>query len=502
MDNGPYHSVEQCETPWGQVLDAEGATASERYLVHLARRAFLSLWSYPNVYTDEGRRDSGHGKELCDLLVVFGDDVLLFSDKHCQFIPHEDPNVAWSRWYRRAIEKSAKQLAGAEAWLKRFPNRLYLDPGCKTPLPIKLPEPSRRRVHLVAVTRGSAEASREYWGNGSSGTLMINTKLTLRDHYTSPFQIGWVLPNRRFVHILDETTLDVVLQELDTISDFVTYLRKKQEWMTTPGIDFVIPGEEELVASYLVRFDQEKQEHFFFDVPNGALVVLREGDWTTLLASKRYRNRRKANEISYLWDELIEYQNAHIIAGSAGVLHGKPSVELYERVMRMMAEESRLTRRTLGESIERVRRVYKRDKRFTRTVVSGPGKDRAYVLLSLPQPSDLDYDAYRALRQEQLLMYCWGCKLKFGHVREIIGIAFEPAKAKTFSVDYLAISCNEDPLDPEFSEELHQKLVQANMWSPEKLKTGVIRHTPLPVSSPRLASLIRRIGVITKQVFR
>ncbi len=73
-------------TPWEKASAAEGTTDSERALTRLAKKAFLSLWSYANVYTDEGRtKGKGDGKELVDLLVVFGNDVLLFSDKACAF---------------------------------------------------------------------------------------------------------------------------------------------------------------------------------------------------------------------------------------------------------------------------------------------------------------------------------------------------------------------------------------------------------------------------------
>jgi len=72
-------------TAWEKAAAAEGMTDSERALTRLARKAYLSLWSHPNVYSDEGRgTGSGDGKELVDLLVVFGDNVLLFSDKHCE----------------------------------------------------------------------------------------------------------------------------------------------------------------------------------------------------------------------------------------------------------------------------------------------------------------------------------------------------------------------------------------------------------------------------------
>lgn len=33
-----------------------GGNDSEKYLSKLCERTFLSLWSYPNVYTDEGKK--------------------------------------------------------------------------------------------------------------------------------------------------------------------------------------------------------------------------------------------------------------------------------------------------------------------------------------------------------------------------------------------------------------------------------------------------------------
>jgi hypothetical protein len=125
---------------WESLLTSTGSTESERHLVRLTKKAFLSLWSFPNVYTDEGKRGKGNGKELCDLLVVFGNDIILFSDKPCKFTLHDYINSVWSRCYKRAVEKSAKQLSGAESWINRFPDRVFLDPSCKSTLPIQLPK--------------------------------------------------------------------------------------------------------------------------------------------------------------------------------------------------------------------------------------------------------------------------------------------------------------------------------------------------------------------------
>jgi hypothetical protein len=95
------------------IIKGVGKTASEKYLAHLARGTFLNLWSYPNVFIDKRHNDRGVGKELCDLLVVCGNDVLIFSDKHISW-PGGDSNVAWPRWFKRAIQKSANQIRGAE----------------------------------------------------------------------------------------------------------------------------------------------------------------------------------------------------------------------------------------------------------------------------------------------------------------------------------------------------------------------------------------------------
>ena len=64
-----------------EIKRGSGTTPSERYLATIADRNFLNLWSYPNLFADRRSGNKGDGKELCDLLVVCGDHVLIFSDK-------------------------------------------------------------------------------------------------------------------------------------------------------------------------------------------------------------------------------------------------------------------------------------------------------------------------------------------------------------------------------------------------------------------------------------
>src|ERR1019366_8435988 len=112
------------------VKRSEGVTPSERYLKKLCDHSFLSLWSYPGVFRDQGRPwGKGDGKEVADLLVVFENHVIIFSDKHIQF-DAGSIGVAWSRWFKKAVLKSAQQVWGAERWIRQFPKRLFLDKTC------------------------------------------------------------------------------------------------------------------------------------------------------------------------------------------------------------------------------------------------------------------------------------------------------------------------------------------------------------------------------------
>jgi hypothetical protein len=100
---------------------------------------------------DQDIAQNGEGKEVCDLLVVFGDHIIIFSDKHCAFPSTGDVSVDWGRWFKRAILEGAGQLWGAERWIRTFPNRLFLDRACKHRFPVPLPTPHSARYHLIAI---------------------------------------------------------------------------------------------------------------------------------------------------------------------------------------------------------------------------------------------------------------------------------------------------------------------------------------------------------------
>lgn len=490
------------ENPWSALKAARGTTPTENDLLTLARSSMLSLWSFPNVHTDEGRHGNGDGKELCDLMVIFGDNVLLFSDKDCTFPSTDDLNVAWNRWYRRAVEKSARQLAGAESWISRFPDRVFLDATCQKKLPISIPPADRRRVHLIAVAHGSHMRAVDHWnsmGPGSSGTLIIDTELVGRKHENQPFKVGWPLDNKRFVHVFDDVTLALVLRELDTVSDLVDYLTKKQQLFENSGCDFLIMGEEELLAAYLTNTDPETSEHRFAQFEPGNLVVLGEGYWKKLEASAEYRSRAEANKISYLWDDLIEYQASHVIHGSSELISGAPSLgsEENENVLRVMASENRVVRRLLGESI-RVGRVLASEKRrFTRCIANG-SKRRIYAMMALPYFPEQAHSEYREYRQYLLYSYCEGALLQFPDAHEIVGIALEPYNSDIVSVDFIYFRVHDSSVDSAYRKDIEERLCKERMWDPSAISGHIVRDSEFPFNPP----LVQRWGRALRRRYR
>jgi hypothetical protein len=405
---GPFQSRTSPKALVGdQGPPAAGSTPSEKYLAGLCEKAFLTLWAYPNVYTDEGRsRGKGAGKELCDLLVVFGDDVVVFSDKHCEYKDTGDDSVDWKRWYRRAIQKSVNQLAGAASFVERFPHRLFLDRDCSTPLPRTLPRAEKRRFHLVAVTRGSREACERFFAGQSIGSLRFIGDLC---GDSAPFSIGPIWSQHGLVHVFDEHTLDAVFAELDTVADFVQYLSKREALARRVSPIVMADGEEQLLARYLKSMVDGEHDFAIEALIDGqpvTMVYISEGEWEAYVKNPQYLSKKSADEVSYFWDELIE-RFARLGRPDLVPLPGLRAMEDTEPALREMAAESRFSRRILAGSLVDLLQRLTPDQARTRVFVSPSTEERAYVFLAAPfrQSEFASYDEYRQSRAMKLAAY-------------------------------------------------------------------------------------------------
>jgi hypothetical protein len=461
-------------------MQSEGITPSERYLTLLGRQSFLSLWSYSNLFTDEGKKlGKGDGKELADLLVVFNKHIVIFSDKHCKFSTHADLNISWTRWFKRAIEKSIRQILGARNWLTRFPDRIYLDKSCKKPFPLNLPAENETKFHFIAVTRGSYESCLEYFAGQSSGSMMLNSNVRGQDHYNHPFTIGHVLPDGPYIRVLDELTLEVLLKEFDTITDFIDYLERKEKLLSHPTRYIVASGEEQLVAMYLTQLDATGH-HNFADIPDDVDgVYIDEGHWEDFIQNPQYLAKKAADSQSYVWDRLIEH---FIQFGEVGLDEEKNrQVAELEPALRVLASENRLARRQLGRQlIDALQKDVPSGSRFLRLGYSKDSPNTAYTFLVLPRPPFIDtYEKYRQGRRAMLIACCKVAKLKVANAARIVGIATEPKGTRGASEDLVLLEVHDDAWDSA-QEEARVLQVEVGIFLDERVKYYEIQDNEYP----------------------
>ncbi|RKF30257.1 hypothetical protein BCY90_13155 [Agrobacterium deltaense] len=423
------------------IIRSEGSTASEKYLAKLADRTFLNLWSYPNPYRSQKLGGAGDGKEICDLLVVCDPHILIFSEKEITWTD-KPVEVAWPRWCRRSIFDAATQLKGAERWINEFPDRIFLDKLCEVPFPLGFPPTHRHRVHRIIVARGAKEAGRRFF-EGGLGTFVIKPDLKGQDHCTPeaaeymPFAIGDIDPAGDFVHVFDEVSLDIVMNELDTISDFTEYLDKRAAFIRSGRLEKA-HGEEDLLAYYATRINA-LGEHDFAP-PDGYTwddinsIVIGPGDWARYISNPQYRAKKQADEVSYAWDRLIETFTDHLLGGTTIVLPGHTySLTNSEMAVRHMALQNRFLRRGHSEAILGALAIGRNKQVFFRAMLAPSDSARnetGFFFLTLKYLHWMDsrggYQKYREMRTFYLQTYAQALLIKHPHMRQIIGIAMEP----------------------------------------------------------------------------
>lgn len=346
-------------------------TPSEELVLQLCTKSFFSLWSY-------ARPRGKKGKELCDVLVVCDPNVVIFSVKEVHAKTGGSTATNWDRWRREAIDASVKQIAGAERWLDGASHVVRADgqPG------LPLPDLSARRVHRIAVALGSG------------GEIPISGSATPRGR----------------VHVFDERALDVLMQELDTITDFTAYLQAKEALLTRTMV--LSEGEEGLLAVYLLA------NRRFENMPDS--MVIEGNHWESFAKSEAYQAKQRADKASRVFDHLI-HQFGHFAL--AGTLEMGATLSDTERIARVMARESRFQRRVLGKCFMDFLAKSGQDPRgLARITRSDSGV--VYVFLAAPR------DIPRELRIQDLERRCLVARGLHRDSTTVIGVATQRLDGK------------------------------------------------------------------------
>lgn len=369
-------------------------TPSEQLVYDLCKQSFLSLWSYANPRQPRG-------KELCDVLAVFGRHVILFSVKDVALKPHADPRVAADRWIRRAIDESVDQLKGARRVLSTMQHVIRSD-GSEG---LCLPPMRDRIVHSIAVAAG--------------GERKV------------PFSSG--ARGAEYVHVIDETALREIMGELDTAPDFLHYL----EAMETFGGAIICEGEENVFATYL---------HNGRKFPDVDTMMVEDGLWAQLRAKPEFRARKEADKVSYWWDERIE----RLIEDSLIPTEAPTVQNDNELLVRRMASETRFERRILSTAFV----DWLAQKRIGGRVASSQGTKTGYVFLTCPRALD------REIRMAELAARCLHVRSPQGplarrgtEVTTVVGFATETYDPSGWSMDVMYLDKQEwAPEDEEATE--------------------------------------------------
>ena len=348
-------------------------SVSERFVYGLCQRTFLSLWSNANPR-------NAKGKELCDALVVCDPDVLLISVKDVQFNVEKSANVASERWLRAAVGESIAQLYGATRVLDAYDGPVIRQDGTAG---LPFPPREQRRIHRLAVSLGSG--GRVVLPEGDFG--------------------------KGFVHVMDEGAFLHVMRYLDTITDLVDYLSAK-EALVAMRPRLAVEGEENLLAHYL-----HAGRKFRDDLPHD---VISDGAWRALEARGEFQRKLRADRISYLWDELVEYFGR---LANARSLESTNSLSDDEETFRLMARESRFNRRILAEAlVEFAKRAERRELR-ARSFLSP--SNVGYVFMNAGPAED------RGIRRQELTLRCivGRGRLEAEGCKTVLGICFNIERA-------------------------------------------------------------------------
>lgn len=339
----------------------------------LACDTFFSDWCYV--------RPCVRGRELCDLLVVFDDVAIIWQVKNLK--------LACDGYYKvREVDKNVRQLAGAMRSLLSRGGRINLENSRRDPEELS-PE-NIREIYLISVLLGPGEP-----------------------YAPLVYQAGGIP-----VHAFDEEFTEIALQELDTVSDFVRYLRSKEAALAELDALFVVGGEKELLGLYL----SEGRSLCKLTEARRAYIC---GDyWRALRRRPEYIAKCAEDRISYyIWDRIID------------ILHEcGPG---YERLAREMARPNRFDRRVLSRAFfEKLQEDQDSSPQACHTRnLSVRGTSYCFLFTDASYP--------RRDRRAMLAFKCDQARSRLPQNPRVLGIAAGRSMGEVTELDYLLLDAPE-----------------------------------------------------------
>lgn len=272
--------------------------AAELLISELCKDAFFEDFCFKNPYYAKG-------KELCDVLVVLNDVAIIWQIKNIKLTD--------GQFKESEIEKNINQCRGAKRRLLSLGSVTFdnLSGKSKTIDTSKIKE-----VFLIAAIEGGTPDFNKYYddGNETSGN----------------------------VHIFFEGLTRFAIKHLNTVPDFIEYLRHKERFLSSNTNIILSGGEENLLALYLRNnktfgnLEGSKDIDMMWADLEGVADELENND-------EKYAEKLDADKWSIGWDELIAKKRAGVMA------NGAQAGPENDKFLAKMMSHSRFERRILGK---------------------------------------------------------------------------------------------------------------------------------------------------------
>lgn len=269
----------------------------EEFVNNVAYKSLIKYWCYPSPKDVEGDK-----KEICDLLILFDTTVIIISVKNYEFKDN------YARYFKKTIDKAVKQVYGAERKLFSKQRDVYFQhPNKKLE---KFPKDNIKDIFRIIINLGK-------------GVRFYPFNMETKDE--------------KFITIFDKEAFETILKELDTIPDFIDYLKKRESFffnkktviLPAQNNDFpddtanqffeytsnniqgdnkksiIISGTEQDLLAYYLKNDRNFSEKL--QMQDSDLMVLNlEENWKEFISYDKVKNKKQEDKYSYFIDNLIE----------------------------------------------------------------------------------------------------------------------------------------------------------------------------------------------------
>lgn len=349
----------------GYKLNLKGKNA-ENFVYELSQKSFITDWCYKSPKLP-------NGKEICDLLIAYENIAVIWQIKDLKL----DKN---NKYKKSEVEKNLHQVSTAR-------HRLF-----DKKLEIELENPRRGKE--------------KFNPNMITEIYQISALLGKGEDYFA----GIETIDSKFVHTFTREFTEIVLSELDTISDFIGYLREKEKLFSNNVRIIIMGDEKELLAYYLMN------QRTFEKIGEANEVIFQDGIWDDLQKRPEYLAKKEEDKISYGWDDIIN--RVHTGGGE------------YEIVAREMARLNRFDRRVMSKAFyeAHIRAHRERSKNIFRRLLAIKGTTYCFLFFDDPEP--------RTNRKKMLEIMCFVARGIYNKNSRVVGIATEMKMRPICSYDF------------------------------------------------------------------